>query len=83
MKRTVLASDGRPITVTDIPYGLDERQPLRYGVPMPVMDRDEARAGTTITAYGYALSYDSVRQWRLHKLNDCLRKLCLTSRIPV
>lgn len=52
MKRTVLASDGRPITVTDIPYGLDERQPLRYGVPMPVMDRDEARAGTTITAYG-------------------------------
>ena len=59
MKRTVLASDGRPITVTDIPYGLDERQPLRYGVPMPVMDRDEARAGTTITAYGYALSYDS------------------------
>lgn len=25
MKRTVLASDGRPITVTDIPYGLDER----------------------------------------------------------
>ena len=54
MKRTVLASDGRPITVTDIPYGLDERQPIA------VMAQADALSFTTITAYGYALSYDSL-----------------------
>lgn len=59
MVKTVIASDGRPIELTDIPFGLSEKDNIRYGSPVPVMARDEARANTTIKAAGFELAYDS------------------------
>lgn len=69
VKKTVIASDGRPIEVTDIPFGLSEKDNIRYGSPVPVMARDEARANTTIKAAGFELSYDSLGYcWRRSRL---------------
>lgn len=50
----VIASDGKPIRFSrKVPHG------GQYGAPIPVMDRDEARADTTITVDQWELSYDS------------------------
>ena len=49
-----IASDGKPIRYSNkIPGGNDF-----YSSAMPVMDRDEARAGTTITVGSWRLTYD-------------------------
>lgn len=69
MVKTVIASDGKPIEVTDIPFGLSEKDKIRYGSPVPVMARDESRANTTIKAAGFELSYDSLGYcWRRSRL---------------
>lgn len=43
---TRIASDGKPIEVTDIPYGLSEKAGIRNSIKLPVMARDISRAGT-------------------------------------
>lgn len=51
-----IASDGKPIRYSKYP------QPnggVSYGVPIPVMERDESRADTTITTGNWELRYDS------------------------
>ena len=54
-----IASDGRPIEVTDMPYGLSENSGIRTSIKQPVMARDISRAGTEIyVAPFYKLTYD-------------------------
>ena len=56
-KRT--ASDGKPIEVTDMPYGLSENSGIRHSIKQPVMARDISRAGTEIYVLPqYKLTYD-------------------------
>ena len=43
-----IASDGRPIEVTDTPAGLSESAGIRNSIKQPVMRRDLERAGTEI-----------------------------------
>ena len=51
----MIASDGRPIRFSaQAPGG------GKYAVAVPVMNRDEARANTTITVGHWELSYDSL-----------------------
>ena len=50
----VMASDGKPIRFSRKALGGGS-----YGAPIPVMDRDESRADTTITVGKWELSYDS------------------------
>ena len=45
-----IASDGRPIEVTDTPAGLSESTGIRNSIVQPVMRRDLERAGTEIYA---------------------------------
>lgn len=56
MKKYIKASDGKDIRISTRPepYGGAD-----YGAPIPMMDPDPSRAGTTITAGGFELSYDS------------------------
>ena len=55
-----IASDGRPIEVTDIPYGLSEKAGIRNSIKQPVMARDISRAGTEIFVLPqYKLTYDA------------------------
>lgn len=57
MELYVKASDGKDVRISTrpVPYcGME------YGSPIPMMDRDESRAGTTIEAMGFRLSYDSL-----------------------
>lgn len=49
-----IASDGKPIRYSKKALGGGV-----YGVAIPVMDRDESRADTTITVGHWELSYDS------------------------
>lgn len=49
-----IASDGKPIRFSNKALGGGV-----YGVAIPVMDRDESRADTTITVDHWELSYDS------------------------
>ena len=49
-----IASDGKPIRYSNKAPGGGV-----YGVAIPVMDRDESRADTTITVGHWELSYDS------------------------
>ena len=49
-----IASDGKPIRYSTKALGGGI-----YGTPIPVMDRDESRADTTITVGHWELSYDS------------------------
>ena len=49
-----IASDGKPIRYSTKALGGGV-----YGVAIPVMDRDESRADTTITVGHWELSYDS------------------------
>ena len=54
-----IASDGRPIEVTDTPYGLSENSGIRNSIKQPVMRRDLERAGTEIYVLPqYKLTYD-------------------------
>lgn len=54
-----IASDGRPIEVTDIPSGLSENSGIKNSIKQPVMRRDLERAGTEIyVAPRYKLTYD-------------------------
>ena len=56
MEMYVKASDGKDIRLSNKPepYG-----GVDYASPIPMMDRDVTRAGTTITVNGFELSYDS------------------------
>ena len=55
-----IASDGRPIEVTDIPAGLSENSGVKNSIVQPVMARDLSRAGTEIyVAPCYKLTYDA------------------------
>lgn len=49
-----IASDGKPIRFSNKALGGGV-----YGTAIPVMDRDESRADTTITVGHWELSYDS------------------------
>jgi len=54
-----IASDGRPIEVTDTPAGLSEKAGVKNSIVQPVMARDISRAGTEIyVAPRYKLTYD-------------------------
>ena len=55
-----IASDGRPIEVTDIPAGLSENSGVKNSIVQPVMAGDSSRAGTEIyVAPRYRLTYDA------------------------
>ena len=55
-----IASDGKPIEVTDIPAGLSENSGVRNSIVQPVMARDISRAGTEIYVLPqYKLTYDA------------------------
>ena len=59
MTTTRIASDGKPIEVTDIPAGLSESAGVKNSIVQPVMRRDLERAGTEIyVAPYYKLTYD-------------------------
>ena len=56
---TRIASDGKLIDVTDIPYGLSEKEGIYNAIVQPVMARDISRAGTEIYVLPqYKLTYD-------------------------
>ena len=55
-----IASDGKPIKVTDTPAGLSENSGVRNSIKQPVMARDISRAGTEVyVAPCYRLTYDA------------------------
>lgn len=55
-----IASDGRPIEVTDTPAGLSENSGVKNSIVQPVMRRDLERAGTEVyVAPCYKLTYDA------------------------
>ena len=57
---TRIASDGKPIEVTDIPAGLSEKAGVYNAIKQPVMARDISRAGTEVyVAPCYKLTYDA------------------------
>ena len=59
MTTTRIASDGKPIDVTDTPYGLSESAGIKNSIKQPVMRRDLERAGTEIYVLPqYKLTYD-------------------------
>ena len=54
-----IASDGKPIEVTDTPAGLSENSGVKNSIVQPVMARDLERAGTEIYVLPqYKLTYD-------------------------
>ena len=60
MTTTRIASDGKPIEVTDIPAGLSENSGVKNSIVQPVMARDISRAGTEVyVAPCYKLTYDA------------------------
>ena len=60
MTTTRIASDGRPIEVTDTLAGLSESAGVKNSIVQPVMARDLSRAGTEIyVAPCYKLTYDA------------------------
>lgn len=75
-----IASDGKPIEVTDIPYGLRENSGIKNGIKQPVMRRDLERAGTEIYVLPqYKLTYDEngycVKKEKCHIPDDIAAKL--------
>ena len=77
---TRIASDGKLIEVTDIPYGLSEKEGIYNAIVQPVMARDISRAGTEIyVAPFYKLTYDEdgycVKQEKCHIPDDIAAKL--------
>lgn len=80
MTTTRIASDGKPIEVTDIPYGLSESAGIKNSIVQPVMARDISRAGTEIYVLPqYKLTYDEdgycVKQEKCHIPEDIAAKL--------
>ena len=45
---TSIAYDGKPIEVTDTPYGLSEKADIKNSIKQPVMARDISRASTEL-----------------------------------
>ena len=75
-----IASDGKPIEVTDTPYGLSENSGVKNSIKQPVMARDLSRAGTEIYVLPqYKLTYDEngycVKQEKCHIPDDIAAKL--------
>ena len=75
-----IASDGKPIEVTDMPYGLSDNSGLRTSIKQPVMARDISRAGTEIYVLPqYKLTYDvdgyCVKQEKCHIPEEIAAKL--------
>lgn len=66
MEMYVKASDGKDIRISCEPF---PGSSTCYGSPIPMMDRDESRANTTITAMGFELAYD--------KFGYCYKRLKL------
>lgn len=80
MTTTRIASDGKPIKVTDIPAGLSENSGVKNSIVQPVMRRDLERAGTEIyVAPFYKLTYDEdgycVKTEKCHIPEDIAEKL--------
>lgn len=80
MTTTRIASDGKPIEVTDIPAGLNENSGIRTSIKQPVMARDISRAGTEIYVLPqYKLTYDEdgycVKTEKCHIPEDIAAKL--------
>ena len=80
MNTTRIASDGKPIEVTDIPSGLSEKAGIRNSIVQPVMARDTSRAGTEIYVLPqYKLTYDEdgycVKKEKCHIPDDIATKL--------
>ena len=80
MTTTRIASDGKPIKVTDIPAGLSENSGVKNSIVQPVMARDLERAGTEIyVAPCYKLTYDEdgycVKKEKCHIPDDIAAKL--------
>lgn len=60
MTTTRIASDGKPIEVTDTPAGLSENSGVKNSIVQPVMARDISRAGTEVyVAPCWHLFYDA------------------------
>ena len=75
-----IASDGKPIEVTDIPYGLSENSGVKNSIVQPVMARDISRAGTEIYVLPqYKLTYDAdgycVKKEKCHIPEEIATKL--------
>ena len=75
-----IASDGKPIEVTDTPAGLSESAGIRNSIKQPVMARDISRAGTEIYVLPqYKLTYDEdgycVKKEKCHIPEDIAAKL--------
>ena len=75
-----IASDGRPIEVTDTPYGLSENSGVKNSIVQPVMARDISRAGTEIYVLPqYKLTYDEdgycVKKEKCHIPEEIAEKL--------
>lgn len=75
-----IASDGKPIEVTDMPYGLSESAGIRNSIRQPVMARDISRAGTEIYVLPqYKLTYDEngycIKTEKCHIPEDIAEKL--------
>lgn len=80
MTTTRIASDGKPIEVTDTPYGLSENSGVKNSIVQPVMARDISRAGTEIYVLPqYKLTYDEdgycVKKEKCHIPEDIYGKL--------
>lgn len=75
-----IASDGKPIEVTDVPYGLSESAGVRNSIVQPVMAREMSRAGTEIYVLPhYKLTYDEdgycIKTEKCHIPDDIAAKL--------
>ena len=75
-----IASDGKPIEVTDTPAGLSENSGVNNSIVQPVMARDISRAGTEIYVLPqYKLTYDEdgycVKKERCHIPEEIASKL--------
>ena len=75
-----IASDGKPIEVTDTPAGLSESAGIRNSIKQPVIRRDLERAGTEIYVLPqYKLTYDEdgycVKKEKCHIPEDIYGKL--------
>ena len=75
-----IASDGKPIDVTDIPAGLSESAGVKNSIVQLVMRRDLERAGTEIYVLPqYKLTYDEdgycVKKEKCHIPEDIAEKL--------
>ena len=64
-----IASDGKPIEVTDAPSGLSENSGIKNSIVQPVMARDLSRAGTGVFTAGAEIQ-SSVSYWLIDGIRD-------------